>query len=132
MAKKIYNEIDEITRALRASKDLVKETTTTIKYNGMNVHVVGDCPLCGKNLINTIKQDEDNGSCKCDHKVYARDVITDPERRFIADELLNKLREIIKYYMRYDVYDPNKDGIVNYGRCSAMGECNRETRFRSH
>ena len=110
---KVYNEMDEITRALRASKELVKSNTATIKYNGMNVHIVGDCPLCGKNLVAKDIEDESTG-CNCDHTVYARDVITDPERRFIADELLNKLKEIIKYYMRYDIYDPDKDGIVNY------------------
>ena len=98
------------TKALRDSSSVISNSANkTINYNGMNIHSAEDCPICGRPIYKEAVEEED-----IELELLASNVITDPNRRFISDEWLYILKEIYKFYMRADIYDSDKNGIVDY------------------
>lgn len=96
-------------------KALITSRHTGATFNGMNVYVPDYCPLCNRDRN---EDNTGNGSGKCDcscckDDIPASRIITDPERRFVPDTLLEKIREIIDSYMHISIYDTNRNGIVD-------------------
>lgn len=83
-----------------------KDARPTHRFNGMNVYVADYCPICHRALDKDKEEDQEPN-------ILARRIITDPERRFITDKLLDLLDTISKSYMNITIYDTDQNGIVD-------------------
>lgn len=90
-------------KALIDSKDTAPNNN---RFNGMNVYIADYCPICHRALNKDNNEDEKPN-------ILAKRIITDPERRFITDKLLELLDTISKSYMNITIYDSDKNGIVD-------------------
>lgn len=82
---------------------------TNSRFNGKTVYSLDKiCPFCGNGLLTTESEDE-----KETITVKAENVITNYDRRFISDELLEKIAQVLSTYMNYQQYDSDKDGVID-------------------
>ena len=82
---------------------------TNSRFNGKTVYSLDKiCPFCGNGLLTTESEDEEETIT-----VKAENVITNYDRRFISDELLEKISQVLSTYMNYQQYDSDNDGVID-------------------